>query len=231
MPYIHWEAYVAQRNVSRTIEEVKQESLKANASFKNKLPLWPVERVVNNTPLSFHFTHPNDKTKPKPKSPELDHISLSHPEAEEDYSEMIRRYLYKRRPVHLRRTLDQYYYSHLADTQFRDGDQVVMREFNDEQKRLKLETDQEYKALVTEQSELSNGFVNREPSAKRRIWAGVLEKLGLGNRRKRLNQLKSLLAKVDQQNYYDDNSPVLMIDQLWVWIIDKSRWRIILVRY
>jgi hypothetical protein len=36
-------------------------------------------------------------------------------------------YLYGTLPLHPRRTLDQFYYSHLPDTSERDGDQTVTR--------------------------------------------------------------------------------------------------------
>ena len=37
-----------------------------------------------------------------------------------------------------------------------------------------------------------------------------------------MKDVEGKLEKVHQQNYYDDNSPVLMIDQLWLWVIDES---------
>ena len=38
----------------------------------------------------------------------------------------------------------------------------------------------------------------------------------------RLEEVKNQLFKIEQTLYRDNNSPVLMIDQLWLWVVDES---------
>ncbi len=116
--------------------------------------------------------------------------------------------------MHLRRTLDQYFYSHLADTKFRDGDQVVMRQVNEEKKKLKMEADPKYIALRKIQ-ETDCQIAKASPLSR------IVEKVST-SRPMTLNEVSSQLRKIEQLPYRDDNSPVLMIDQLWLWLIDES---------
>jgi hypothetical protein len=269
MPYIHWEAHLAQKNLGKMIAEVKDEAMKTTRTQKSKTPLWPDEKGGNEsvrapTPSDAGFVTSTDKTGTKDPT-------LETPENEEDYRELLRRYLYKRRPVHLRRTLDQYYYSYLADTNDRDGDQVVMRQFNKDKKSLNLEADTKYQRLWEEKKELQEfekqsipkpeTMNNQLPdeqddtqpaselTASRRMsenssrvaernqvgtenaaqlppkvtaWEHIVNKVIAPWKRKELKEVDSKLHKIDQVLYYDGNSPVLMIDQLWLWIIDKG---------
>jgi hypothetical protein len=242
MPYLHWEAYHSQKTVSSMIVDVKNESLKTSPTPNDKLPLWPSEKKSKDTAPNFQITDPTGQVVPEDsKVSEVDHESLDNPDAEEDYFELLRRYLYKRRPVHLRRTLDQYYYSYLADTNDRDGDQVVMRQFNEDKKTLRLEGDRKYKGLLEAKKELvddardsnpepesvdqqlrePNGGSARTPETPTwRRW--VVKKFKAPSQRRKLRDVEGKLHKVDQRKYYDNNSPVLMVDQLWLWVIDEG---------
>jgi hypothetical protein len=42
------------------------------------------------------------------------------------------------------------------------------------------------------------------------------------SRAKKLAEVQSNLDTIEQLPYLDDNSPVLIVDQLWLWIIDKG---------
>lgn len=116
--------------------------------------------------------------------------------------------------MHLRRTLDQYYYSHLADTNFRDGDQVVMRQFNENTKKLKLKDDPKYKRL----QEIRE---REEEIANASFWSRTVKKAST-TRPMKLKEVTSQLLEIEQAPYRDANSPVLMVDQLWLWLIDES---------
>lgn len=239
MPYIHWEAYKAQRNISGMIEEVKSESLKTKPTPNDKHPLWPSERRDTGTTTELQITDPTGQTTHEEvKLQELDHVALDNPEAEEDYFELLRRYLYKRRPVDLRRTLDQYYYSHLADTNDRDRDQVVMREYNENKKNLELAASEKYKSLIEKKGELERDVKanveadlaneqmleegdSSESRPKSTVWQRIIKRLLEHSRRKELEDVEAKLHELDQIPYYYDNSPVLMIDQLWLWVIDE----------
>lgn len=270
MPYIHWEAHLAREKLSKMITEVKEEAMKTTRTQKSKTPLWPDEKASNEPASEPHASDAEQANGTK--KPETKDFTLETPENEEDYRELLRRYLYKRRPVHLRRTLDQYYYSYLADTNDRDGDQVVMRQFNEEKKSLNLEADAKYQQLLetkkglknfekepipkpdTMYEQLSDEQDNTEstseltpsrrasegsiritqkdpvgteialqPPPKVSVWEYFLNKVIASRKRKELKEVDNKLHKIDQVLYYDDNSPVLMIDQLWLWIIDKGK--------
>ncbi|KAE9378683.1 hypothetical protein N431DRAFT_325760 [Stipitochalara longipes BDJ] len=217
MPYIHWESHLARIKLSKVISEVKEEAIKTSRTQKSKTPLWPDEKGGNDTAAA---PPPNDtEGEVHTKKTQTKDLTLETPENEEDYRELLRRYLYKRRPVHLRRTLDQYYYSYLADTNDRDGDQVVMRQFNEEKKSLNLEADSKYQQLL-EEKKMDTETSTSPP--KPTTWEQLANKVIAPWKRKELKEVDSKLHKIDQVLYYDDNSPVLMIDQLWLWIIDKE---------
>ena len=265
MPYIHWESHLARMTLSKMISEVKEEAIRTSRTQKSKTPLWPDEKAGSET-TSLAVT--NDAgNEVQTKKRQTKDPTLETPENEEDYRELLRRYLYKRRPVHLRRTLDQYYYSYLADTNDRDGDQVVMRQFNEEKKSLNLEADSKYQQLLEEKKSLKEfekqpipkpetmdeevpgqgdsestsestrlsesstqvgeaDAIDAESSAsapKASTWEHLVNKVIAPWKRKELKEVDSKLHKIDQVLYYDDNSPVLMIDQLWLWIIDKGK--------
>ncbi|RDW58477.1 hypothetical protein BP5796_12407 [Coleophoma crateriformis] len=253
MPYIHWESHIAQKRLTEVITNVKNETKKTRI-LNTKTPLWPIEKSNETVATEPHV----DGKGQQGGTPEKD-----SKEDAEDYRELLRRYLFKRRPVHLRRTLDQYYYSHLADTNLRDSDQVVMRKFNESRKELKLNADTKYIGLLKTKAALegseqqpspkpntlyepfANTDLNKEPTSistdlgveggvplstetntnaapKVAIWARIVDKLLAIRWRKELKDIDSKLHKIDQALYYDDNSPVLIIDQLWLWIIDEK---------
>jgi hypothetical protein len=213
MPYIHWEADHAQLKVTATIEAVKAESQKTSGAPKNKL--WPNEKDRNFTRHhSSPAIHLGQFGLSRLKSADVEQGVLDSPEAVEDYYELLRRYLFKRRPVHLRRTLDQYYYSHLADTNFRDGDQVVMRQLNSNTKNLKLKDDPKYQRLLDIKEE-------EEEIAKAGFLPRTIRKIST-SRPMKLKEVNSQLLKIEQTPYRDGNSPILMVDQLWLWVIDES---------
>ncbi|KAH6667730.1 ankyrin repeat-containing domain protein [Halenospora varia] len=233
MPYIHWEAHRARKSVSEMITKVKREALKTKPTQNNK-PLWLSEKTGSN-PQTLVATEVHGHVALE--TTELEQVILDSPDSEEDYFELLRRYLYKRRPVHLRRTLDQYYYSHLADTNDRDLDQVVMRQFNEDKKDLKLGADLKYEKLQrrkrkleeddkhpdlqpTTYSEVETGVTSSEATAKATLWQRLVKKLGARRRKEESKDVDRKLQIVDHMIYYDENSPVLMIDQLWLWIID-----------
>jgi len=211
MPYLHWEADRAQFNVAKLIDKVKEESQKTSGARRNKM--WPSEKHSSQSSPSAIRPVPPDSRRSI--GADTNEVAPGIPEAEEDYEELLRRYLFKRRPVHLRRTLDQYYYSHLADTHFRDGDQVVMRQLNESTKRLKLDDDPKYKKLLE--------IKKREEAIERASFLPRILKKISTSRPKKLKEVSSQILAIEQKPYRDGNSPVLMVDQLWLWIIDESQ--------
>lgn len=200
-------------NVAEMIDKVKEESQKTSGAPRNKM--WPSESNRHHgrqsSPSAVHHGPPDSR---RSIGADLGEVVLETPEAEEDYEELLRRYLFKRRPVHLRRTLDQYYYSHLADTTFRDSDQVVMRQINENTKRLKLEADPKYKRLLEVKKK-------EEAIERTSLLPRLLKKVSTSRPRK-LKEVTSQILAIEQMPYRDGNSPVLMVDQLWLWVIDES---------
>jgi hypothetical protein len=66
-----------------------------------------------------------------PKSPTSDMASISQTEALEVDEKLLWSYLYKSPPLHIRRTLNQFYYYTLENTDARDEKQFVSRYFKD----------------------------------------------------------------------------------------------------
>ena len=224
MPYIHWETDLAQTHVAEWIEEVRLDSEKTSGAQENNF--WPSEknRLEPNPTI--------DLAEPQTTTSNAEEVNIETQDAKENYRELLRRYLFKRRPVHLRRTLDQYYYSYLADTNFRDSDQVVMRQLNEERKKLKLESNPNYQELKkikdSEQSIADSSFFSRILQKIRRSLPTTLEEvkswsiLDEVKSRPTLEEVKSQLVKIEQTTYWDKNSPILMVDQLWLWVLDES---------
>jgi hypothetical protein len=213
MPYIHWETYTAQKEVAGWIEKVKLDSDKTSGGQENTF--WPSEKRPQPTVKIAK--------QPQTTTSDAEKVAIETQDAKDIYQELLKRYLFKRRPVHLRRTLDQYYYSYLADTNFRDSDQVVMRQLNEERKKLKLESNPNYQELKkikdSEQSIADSSFFSRILQKIRRSLPTTLEEV---KSRPTLEEVKSQLVKIEQTTYWDKNSPILMVDQLWLWVLDES---------
>ena len=101
----------------------------------------------------------------------------------------------------MRRTLDQYYYSYLADTKTRDGDQVAMRARHGSCKK-----------RLNSQHNMLLLRLRKMPRRKRRDPSRKLEKKGKNG----LHQMK------DPEPKPDGNSPVVVIDQLWLWVVSPG---------
>jgi hypothetical protein len=192
MPYIHWESYSSQVEVSGLLDQIKDDI--------SKTRIWRSSTGQTNKSYSRQKTE-NISENHHPSGGD-DGVPGTRNTKSTDYDgELLKTYLYKRWPVHMRRTLDQYYYSYLADTKTRDGDQVAMRA-----RQRNLEEEATFSAqYVTTESEK----VAREKSKK---WKW-------GSKRNGSNgspQTKSEDPKPDA------NSPVVMVDQLWLWVVSPG---------
>jgi ankyrin repeat protein len=122
MPYVHWESYQSCEAVSKLLKEIKEKSMKNLILRGGKS--W---RTYEADPKPLSRSTLLSSSEPKEESEKT-----TNDKTEDGDDELLERYLFKRWPVHLRRTLDQYYYSYLADTRARDGDQVVTKVRNEE---------------------------------------------------------------------------------------------------
>jgi hypothetical protein len=184
-------------------EELRTESEKTTGQRSN-MRWWTGHAWI---PDQASFGHPNND--------EVFNKSHKIEESYHQYHKLLRMYLYKRRPIHLRRTLDQYYYSHVANTNLLDENQLVMRNLNEAMKGLKLKCDPKYRKLM--------GIKARaEVSSNATAWERTFAKLS-GSTRKTLAEVEDELLKLRQAPYRNVNKPILMVvDQLWVWVIDDS---------
>ncbi|KAK4697238.1 hypothetical protein P7C71_g809, partial [Lecanoromycetidae sp. Uapishka_2] len=103
-------------------------------------------------------------------------------------------------PVHCRRTLDQYGYPTLRNTAVRDGDQILY-------KVTKLRSDPET-IQAKEPTKKQRRLSKRTPTGKQPSAANENDDTPL---------FATTLSSVD-----DGDAKVLMVDQLWLWIVDKE---------
>ncbi len=150
--------------------------------------------------LADKFRNPFYK-RPTPAMIELEETNLK--------MKILRAYLHPKndRCLHVRRTLDQYYYSTLTDADERTEDQVVYK-FAMKQHRRKME-----EAAKAVQEEKKWGREQRE----RRMY----ERLESSSHSSRSGVLLDEEPEDVEQVEASWNPPkVIMVNQLWLWIID-----------
>lgn len=105
---------------------------------------------------------------------------------------LIWQHLISDRPIHCRRTLDQYGYPSLRNTSVRDGDQILY-------KRTKIDPDA---PSPLKESRLKHK--HRSAAERQSVAVGASKDPSRG------------------AAYIDDAAKVLMVDQMWLWIIDNQ---------
>jgi hypothetical protein len=212
MPYLHWEPYRAQQAVSELLDKLKEASLKERILRRrtlDKKDAPPRSRDGDNplTQLGNSVQHSFQQTKP----PELDEAEMTD---KDDL--LLYTYVSKRLPIHLRRTLDQYFYSYLVDTKSRDSDQVVMRIWDRYQQK---EAD-DAKAYLDALAKAATTVVPTNRMGK--SYVGLPQE----TKKKEPGYVKPQKHKPPGSTgplAQDMNSPIVMVDQLWLWVIRKGR--------
>jgi hypothetical protein len=195
IPYIHWESYHAQGRVSLELDNIKREAIRTR-----------ILKLGRDWNLQDHIAGVDEAQTSAAES-------KKNTAVKNDDDEMMRRYLYKRWPIHLRRTLDQYYFSFLADTKNRDGDQVVTRARNIELNLMKKEATVDFDDIPSDGSHTS---ADNCPS-----WlASFFGRLHNKSQKTDNPEAPSTNRQIMQEK--DPNSPVVMIDQLWLWVLDEG---------
>lgn len=209
MPYIHWESYSSQVEVGEILDEIKEGI--------SKTRIWrPIAEQTNKNP-SRQST--GDVNEP----PHLQGGDDGQPGAintkSTDYDgELLKTYLYKRWPVHMRRTLDQYYYSYLADTKTRDGDQVAMRA-----RDRKLREEAQFSAqYVTTDIEKEGTQKDKKKSTKKDEKEPTQKDKKKSESKSEGKRTNDPPPPKDRSPKPDGNSPVVMVDQLWLWVVSPS---------
>ena len=201
MPYIHWEPCRTQEAVSKLLDEIKEDSLKMRILRRRTIE---DQTIPPRTPLSGIGSKVDAFTDPN--------LMIGNDD------KLLTKYVFKRWPLHLRRTLDQYYYSYLADTKARDGDQVVMRIWN--------------RDLQRESEDAAKYLQSLTKSARGAIQSKKNQENGTKQVNKADKTQESEVGKVheDPPPLKDENSPIVMVDQLWLWVIRKGKTAIVFTR-
>lgn len=152
-------------------------------------------------------------------------------------------YLYSSLPVHPRRTLDQFYYHMLEDTEHRDQDQVITRYYHNVWKRnhevseIAEEHNLTKRTSATPQlaftldtaskpmeSEMVNGFTlaNRRNTSNSRFRVDDESRFSLRSRRN-----TRIEEPPEDPKHSREEAHVLMVDQLWLWILDESMYSVL----
>jgi hypothetical protein len=192
MPYIHWESFSSQVEIGEILDRIKTDI--------SRTKIWRSNAGQANE--NYSRQNSGDVNEPSPPPGDDDGVPGTRDTKSTDYdAELLKTYLYKRWPVHMRRTLDQYYYSYLADTKTRDGDQVAMRA-----RGRKLQEEAKFSAqyVTTE--------IEKDAKKKKKNSELQIEKKGKNGLRR----------TKDPGPKPDGNSPVVMIDQLWLWVLSPS---------
>lgn len=109
------------------------------------------------------------------------------------YADLMQRQLFCDPPLHIRRTLDQYYYTHMRDTSARDNDQVVSKYGKGGKLEGSPETNHKTSAVMRH--------------GGRCTWLRTQEKDG----------------GLGEGNEEGQNHTILMVDQLWLWILGSGK--------
>jgi hypothetical protein len=135
---------------------------------------------------------------------------------------LLEKYLFKRWPLHLRRTLAQSYYSYLADTRTRDNNQVPMKA---QSKKLQQE-----KQFIAECVKMHTGKDTKQKKLKGEQRLPESSKDAAPTHKSPQEAAKKLMSE-REQNFLQvskddsdlgDNRPVVMVDQLWLWVVSKG---------
>ncbi|KAI1752983.1 hypothetical protein F4782DRAFT_540010 [Xylaria castorea] len=119
LPYLHWETSSRRARMAKIVDEVTRSQEQKNINRQNLADV--VEKKLK----------PTSREKPKYRHYIGDYLMAIAKVAEEmDYEDdehLLRESISAEAPLHIRRTLDQYYFPTLEDTSARDRDQVVYR--------------------------------------------------------------------------------------------------------
>ncbi|PVH87563.1 hypothetical protein DL98DRAFT_649198 [Cadophora sp. DSE1049] len=181
------------------------------------------------------YKHDLDNRDLRRKIPDLKIIQNSRDWTKNE--KLLCAYLYSSLPVHPRRTLDQFYYHMLEDTEHRDQDQVITRYYHNVWKRNhELPADEEEynfgrPASATPKSAFTlDGPNSQEPEmtngispVRRRFTSSSANRMN----EEPPNTLRSRRnTKVDEpeEEFKEpkEEAHVLMVDQLWLWILDEN---------
>jgi len=211
MPYVHIETSSMRKRMSKVIEQTRNSKAQETDQERrnNDLPQDTANFGEEELPQG---TDPDSIERPDSPSSDNDGHGLEPPpfescEALTLYRDMtsadgnlINAYLFHGSPLHIRRTLDQFYYLGMDSTEKRDEDQVVAKPpLSEMLKNITKGGDEAHNVGTPPDSMLPKIFQNL---AKRKDPAP---------------------SNVTQGNGGSTDPNIIMVDQLWLWIIDQGR--------
>lgn len=207
IPFVHWETEENRAEMHHVMEQVRQackDDLE-NQNTQRKLPkVKPDIKAIQER----RFWSKNEK--------------------------LLCAYLYNSPPVHPRRTLDQFYYHMLEDTKDRDQDQVITRYYANQWKRNHNlpEDDEELKFAFPDPVEPKFSFSLKPPSdetVKLERKLGTSQPLSSISQTSLRNQgtprsggINLVSTNTENNDNAKEERHVLMVDQLWIWILDEN---------
>ncbi|KAK0113866.1 hypothetical protein ONS95_014109 [Cadophora gregata] len=184
-------------------------------------------RILEGTPLTG-IRLPNDTLN------NTNRIKLGETVLEDDPSDiLLNTYVGKSPPLHIRRTLDQYYYSKLKDTQIRDRDQVVNRARDENLKLQYLAKDESrFPKWVSDVKECERTLLQKRPRMNPAVEGEESSMEELTQAIKYLDRVErrisEALSGANDENIRQalhatlGDSPIIMVDQLWLWVLDDN---------
>ncbi|KAF2178904.1 hypothetical protein K469DRAFT_801924 [Zopfia rhizophila CBS 207.26] len=118
--------------------------------------------------------------------------------SQKDYAWLVQQQLKMEKPLHLRRTLDQYYYTHMFDTEKRDKSQIVS----------KYGPGGEY-------WDPTGDKVRAEAVDRKDAWA----KFPLNYVKRKRSDEEGIDVDKRTRSEKKDTRKILMVDKLWLWIL------------
>jgi Ankyrin repeats (3 copies) len=202
IPFVHWETEDNRAEMSHVMETVRRGRKNDLDSLDSPVPL---PRSIPDVKAIGEHTDWSKNEK------------------------MLCAYLYNQPPVHPRRTLDQFYYHMLEDTKERDQDQVITRYYHNVWKRNQRTPvdEEEFKFAMPTPDEPEFSFrldnvVVEGPVLDRDAFlkSDDTEELPLPQ------PADSGLSRQDSNvpsSEMKEPRFVMMVDQLWLWILDDSQ--------
>ncbi|KAH6723387.1 hypothetical protein BKA61DRAFT_10492 [Leptodontidium sp. MPI-SDFR-AT-0119] len=208
IPFVHWETETNRFEMHHVMETVR-DSYKHDIDNRD-----PSQRQIPDLKIIQDFTEWNKNEK------------------------LLCAYLYSSLPVHPRRTLDQFYYHMLEDTEHRDQDQVITRYYHNVWKRNHdfPEDDEEHnfakQASAAPKStftlevvpkslepEMTNGYTQahrRHTLSSNNRMDDEPKNILRSRRNTKVEEPKEKFTEPKEEAH------VLMVDQLWLWILDEN---------
>ncbi|KAH7328776.1 hypothetical protein B0I35DRAFT_418300 [Stachybotrys elegans] len=138
MPFLHWEVEKRLHRMAQFIDVAKsqndhRERLRRASTLRYKGRMVDIARLqqMQARPVTSFETRPGGRTYWRPQNPLAKYIwyaaKLFQIIDEAADGRLIEHHLFSSAPLHMRRTLEQYYYWTASETSRRDSDQVVCR--------------------------------------------------------------------------------------------------------